>query len=116
VRGAALVTAPGAVSQAIARVIARASRLGDFPLGLALGFLPCGVLYGALAAAASTGNAWMGSAAMAAFALGTAPGLIAVGVGGAFFARRFRNARLATVPLLALNIAILTAFALKAIA
>ena len=116
VRGTTLVTAPGVVSHGISRFIARAGRLGDFPLGLALGFLPCGVLYGALAAAASTGNVWTGAAAMAAFALGTAPGLIAVGLGGAFFARRFRHARLAIVPLLALNIAILTAFALKAVA
>jgi sulfite exporter TauE/SafE len=110
------VAAPGAVSHVIAGIVGRAGRLGDFPLGLALGLLPCGVLYGALAAAASTGSAVTGAVAMASFALGTAPGLIAVGIGGTFFARRFRHARLATVSLLALNVAILTAFALKAIA
>jgi hypothetical protein len=52
---------------------------------------------------------------MGAFVLGTVPGLVAVAVGGAFFARRFRIAKAATMPLLALNIAILTAYALKAI-
>jgi hypothetical protein len=104
------------ISRAVAAIIGPASRLGDFPLGVALGLLPCGVLYGALAAAASTGDALSGALAMGAFVLGTMPGLVAVGVGGAFFARRFRVARLATMPLLALNIAILTAFALKAVA
>jgi sulfite exporter TauE/SafE len=107
---------PNVASRAISAAAARASRIGDFPLGLALGFLPCGVLYGALAAAASTGDPLAGAAAMAAFVLGTVPGLVAVGIGGAFFARRFRIARAATMPLLALNIAILTAYALKAIA
>jgi hypothetical protein len=115
-RGTAPMYSAGVVSRAVAAVVGRASRLGDFPLGMALGFLPCGVLYGALAAAASTGDPLAGAGAMAAFVLGTMPGLVAVGVGGAFFARRFRIARAATMPLLALNIAILTAFALKAIA
>jgi sulfite exporter TauE/SafE len=107
--------ASGRLSGAIAVLAGRAGRLGDFPLGLALGLLPCGILYGALAAAASTGDALGGATAMGAFVLGTVPGLVAVAVGGAFFARRFRIAKAATMPLLALNIAILTAYALKAI-
>jgi hypothetical protein len=104
------------VSRAVTAAAARASRMGDFPLGLALGFLPCGILYGALAAAASTGDPLAGAAAMAAFVLGTVPGLVAVGIGGAFFARRFPIAKAASMPLLALNIAILTVYALKAMA
>lgn len=60
-----------------------------YGLGLALGFLPCGLLYGALAAAAASGSAPVGAAAMAAFALGTAPGLVAVGVTGRWAARRW---------------------------
>jgi sulfite exporter TauE/SafE len=116
-RGSALpMPASDRLSAAMTNIVTRASRLGDLPLGLALGFLPCGVLYGALAAAASTGDALSGAVAMGAFVLGTVPGLVAVAIGGAFFARRFRIARAATMPLLALNIAILTAYALKAIA
>jgi sulfite exporter TauE/SafE len=117
-RGSALPVVPASarLSAAMTNIVTRASRLGDFPLGLALGFLPCGVLYGALAAAASTGDALSGAVAMGAFVLGTIPGLVAVGIGGAFFARRFRIARAATMPLLALNVAILTAYALKAMA
>jgi uncharacterized protein len=96
-----------------ARLVGWASRIGEYHLGVALGFLPCGIVYGALAAAASTGDAATGALAMAGFALGTAPGLVAVGFGGAFFVRRFRRFRLAMLPLLSLNIAILTAFVLQ---
>ncbi len=103
---------PGAVTA----LAGRAARLGDFPLGLALGFLPCGIVYGALAAAASTGNAADGALAMGSFALGTFPGLLAVGFGGAFFARRLRDAKVVVLPLAAINIAVVTAFVLKAVA
>jgi sulfite exporter TauE/SafE len=117
VRGSILpAQSSGRLSRAMTAIVTRANRLGDFPLGLALGFLPCGILYGALAAAASTGDALSGAVAMGAFVLGTMPGLVTVAVGGAFFARRFRFARAAAMPILALNIAILTAYALKAIA
>ncbi len=58
-----------------------------YRLGVILGLLPCGFLYGALIAAAATGNAWSGALAMTAFALGTMPMLMAVGLlGGALFA------------------------------
>jgi uncharacterized protein len=53
-----------------------------YGLGLALGLIPCGLLYGALAAAAATGSPLLGGAAMAAFAVGTAPGLVLVGIAG----------------------------------
>lgn len=104
------------VPDSITALAGRAARFGDFPLGLALGLLPCGIVYGALAAAASTGNAVDGALAMGAFALGTFPGLLAVGFGGAFFARRLRGAKVVVLPLAALNIAIATAFVLKAVA
>lgn len=102
---------PGAVTA----LAGRAAPLGDFPFGLALGLLPCGIVYGALAAAASTGSAIDGALAMSAFALGTFPGLLAVGFGGAFFARRLRGARVVVLPLAAVNIAIATTFVLKAV-
>jgi sulfite exporter TauE/SafE len=46
--------------------------------GLATAFLPCGLLYVALAAAAAAGSAVAGAAYMAVFALGTTPAMIAV--------------------------------------
>jgi hypothetical protein len=53
-----------------------------YALGFALGFLPCGLLYGALAAAAASGNPAAGGIGMLAFALGTAPSLVAIGWAG----------------------------------
>ena len=48
--------------------------------GLAWGFVPCGLVYGALAAAAFAGSAAGGAAAMLAYGLGTLPWLLAGGV------------------------------------
>jgi len=53
-----------------------------YVLGLLLGFIPCGLLYGALAAAAATGDPVAGAMGMAAFALGTMPSLFGVGLAG----------------------------------
>ncbi len=47
--------------------------------GLAWGFIPCGLVYGALAAAAFAGSAPGGAAAMAAYGLGTLPWLAGTG-------------------------------------
>lgn len=47
--------------------------------GLAWGFIPCGLVYGALAAAAFAGSAAGGAAAMLAYGLGTLPWLMATG-------------------------------------
>lgn len=63
-----------------------------FALGLALGFLPCGLLYAALAAAAGAGGAAEGALAMAGFALGTVPALLIVGFAGAMAAKRWKAA------------------------
>ncbi len=85
-----------------------------FALGVLLGFLPCGLLYGALAAAAATASALGGALAMAAFAAGTVPALVGVGLAGAFFGRRFLPAaRAVAAPLLVVNAAILGALALR---
>ena len=64
--------------------------LRGYPLGLALGFLPCG-LYAALAAAAATGSPLYGALAMVCFGLGTVPALIAVGLFGAAAGHRWQR-------------------------
>lgn len=51
-----------------------------FLLGLALGLLPCGLIYAALIRALATGSALWGAATMAAFGAGTAGSLLAVGI------------------------------------
>jgi uncharacterized protein len=83
-----------------------------FALGMMLGLLPCGFLYGALAAAAATRSPALGAAAMAAFGLGTVPSLALVGLAGAAAAARWRAAARRTLgPLLLFNAAALTAMA-----
>lgn len=57
-----------------ARTLAQA-----FPLGLLWGWLPCGMVYGALATALSSGSASAGAGLMLAFGLGTLPTLLLVG-------------------------------------
>ncbi|WP_029010681.1 sulfite exporter TauE/SafE family protein [Azospirillum halopraeferens] len=71
-----------------------------YGLGLALGFIPCGLLYGAVAAAAASGSALTGAAGMAAFALGTLPSLLMVGLAGQFAARTWRTAVAHAAPLI----------------
>lgn len=55
---------------------------GAFLAGLFTGLLPCGLLYGMLALAASTHHPWMGGAVMGVFALGGAPALALAGLSG----------------------------------
>lgn len=58
-------------------------------LGLALGFLPCGMVYAALFKAVDTGSAWGGAATMCAFGAGTSVSLLAIGLGASALAPRF---------------------------
>lgn len=86
--------------------------LARFALGLVLGFLPCGLIYGALGAAAGTGSPAQGALAMAAFSLGTVPALIAVGWGGVLLRRRWQDlARWIAAPLLVLTALLMLALA-----
>ena len=73
-----------------------------YGLGLALGFLPCGLLYGALAAAASTADPLAGIFGMAAFALGTVPTLLGVGLIGHVAAARWSALMVSVAPVLLL--------------
>ncbi|MFO7708411.1 MAG: sulfite exporter TauE/SafE family protein [Desulfobacterales bacterium] len=60
-------------------------------LGLILGFLPCGLSYGAFANALGTASVLKGTASTLAFAVGTAPGLILLGTGASALFNRFRR-------------------------
>lgn len=73
---------------------------GGYALGLALGFIPCGLLYAALAAAAATADPLAGAFAMAAFAAGTVPALVTVGTVGHFAVSHWRAPMLRWSPLL----------------
>jgi sulfite exporter TauE/SafE len=54
-----------------------------YAAGLLWGWLPCGLVYGALSISAFGGSASAGAAAMIAFGLGTLPWLLAAGVAAA---------------------------------
>lgn len=54
-----------------------------FGVGLAWGWLPCGMAYAMLSAAALSGGALSGALVMAMFGLGTLPAMIALGTGAA---------------------------------
>ncbi|MCW5729629.1 MAG: sulfite exporter TauE/SafE family protein [Alphaproteobacteria bacterium] len=76
------------LSRRAAPLLREPGPMRGFALGLLLGLLPCGLLYAALAAAAGTGGFLPGMLAMAAFAAGTVPALVLVGLlGGAMLAR-----------------------------
>lgn len=60
-------------------------------LGVLLGFLPCGLIYGALAAAAASGDALWGALAMGAFFIGTVPALLGLGLAGGLAAGQWRE-------------------------
>ena len=51
-----------------------------FPLGLLWGWLPCGLVYSALASALTAGSPARGAAMMLAFGLGTLPNLLLAGM------------------------------------
>jgi uncharacterized protein len=67
-------------SRSIGRLLISSRALGKFGLGLLLGFLPCGLIYGALLKAVETAHPVAGALTMIAFALGTGAALFAVGV------------------------------------
>jgi len=96
------------------RRLDRTNARGGYLLGVALGFLPCGFLYAALAAAAATAHPAMGAVAMAAFGLGTVPALMAVGIAGHAVAQRWRRGIGMMAPaVMLLNAALLVLLALR---
>ena len=66
-----------------ARLLPARSVAQSYAAGLAWGWLPCGLVYGALAAAVFAGGAAQGAVAMAAFGAGTLPWLFIAGVAAA---------------------------------
>jgi len=76
---------------AAARLMQAPDAPAAFAAGLVWGWLPCAMVYAALAAAAFSGGPANGALAMAAFGLGTLPFLLAAG----WLARRLQRWRLA---------------------
>lgn len=99
-------------------LLARSARpSARYALGVVLGFLPCGLLYGALAASASAGSPAAGAIAMGSFTLGTVPALVAVGMAGLVLLRRSGAVLKAlTAGFMLLNAATLSYLAFQALA
>ncbi|MDH5580221.1 MAG: sulfite exporter TauE/SafE family protein, partial [Betaproteobacteria bacterium] len=66
-------------------------------LGALWGFLPCGLVYSALAVAATSGSAAGGALIMLAFGLGTLPAMVAATLLGTALLRRLSGAKTRTV-------------------
>jgi sulfite exporter TauE/SafE len=76
-------------------------------LGMLLGFLPCGLLYAAIGAAAATSDPLAAAMSMAAFTLGTFPILWLVGYLGGWAQRKWNKLARPVLPAIALLNAII---------
>jgi len=74
-------------------------------LGLATGFLPCGLSWAMIAKAASSQNMSAGFLTMAAFGLGTVPALFATGLSSTVVSARvrFQGERIAAASLIVMG-------------
>ncbi len=87
--GGALARLPG-FRAAVAFFMRRRSPGSTLALGFLNGFLPCGLVYAALAMAVASGSALGGAPTMAAFGLATVPALFAVVTFGSLLRSRWR--------------------------
>lgn len=111
-----LAGSPRVIVRAMRRIAEPARALGSFPLGMALGFLPCGLVYAALGIAAASGRPLIGAFGMAVFGLGTVPTLVAVGLMGHAAAKGVRNFTALASPFLMLaNAALLASLAVASL-
>ena len=78
-----------------------------FLIGILNGFLPCGLVYVALAGAIASGDAISGAAVMILFGLGTVPAMFAASVFGKFINIGIRTKIRKAVPVLAIILGII---------
>jgi sulfite exporter TauE/SafE len=69
----------GLLRKQLSRLKTSSSVMVALPTGFLMGFLPCGLLYGVLIAAATSGSALNGGGMMLAFGIGTLPALLVYG-------------------------------------
>lgn len=103
-------TEPGLVAGLLGGLLSKPSPASAFVLGLGVGFLPCPLPMGMLAVAAAGHNVPHGIALMAGVGLGTAPGLLAVGLFGMGLNWKLRRTGLRAAGLLVTMIGLLTIY------
>jgi sulfite exporter TauE/SafE len=81
----------GLIQEPARKLSVRSDILGRYGLGLLLGFMPCGLVLAALMAASTASSVLQAALAMAAFAAGTTPALVAVGFLGKGLAHKYPN-------------------------
>lgn len=87
-------------SRALAPLFGQPLGWRGYALGVALGFIPCGLLWGALAVAAASGHPLSGLLGMLAFTLGTVPSLVLVALAGHLAGRFARGLLVRVAPLI----------------
>ncbi len=78
-----------------------------FLIGILNGFLPCGLVYAALAGAATTGSVLGGTGFMVLFGLGTIPVMLAVAIAGNLVQHKIKRAMSKLLPAAAVVLALL---------
>ncbi len=94
------VPVPGAVKTLLQKLLIAPQGWRGYALGVMLGFLPCGLVYAALAAVAAHADPLLAIPAMIGFSLGTIPVLILAGFGGQFLMGRWRWITVYATPIL----------------
>jgi sulfite exporter TauE/SafE len=112
-RGWSVIGAPAPRFLHLARgLFARPFGARGYALGIVLGFLPCGLLYSALGAAAATADPIAAAAGMLGFVLGTTPMLVAIGILGHGATTHWRDVARKAMPVIAaVNAVVLLAMA-----
>ncbi len=83
------------------------SQLGMLAIGVVNGFLPCGLVYVALAAATATGSIYGGMAYMALFGLGTAPVMFLMAMSPGFLTGKWHLRLQKAIPWVAILVGVL---------
>lgn len=77
-----------AITHAVAKLTRKPGPLTALPLGLLMGFLPCGFSYAMVITAAQSASPFMGGLTMLSFGIGTTPALFLFGSAVGWFNRR----------------------------
>lgn len=96
-----------AIKQKISHLFSHSTWQNQLSIGFLNGFLPCGLVYVAIAGAMGMGNMWSGALFMAAFGLGTLPMMMGLAMVGQFVPANLRQRLSRLAPVVMLLFAIL---------